>query len=145
MELTPEEKQRIQLEEEERHKAQSKIKGKETAQGCMGCLVLIIVIVIISALVGSCGDNKKEPENIRLTVFLWSEIEVKNNLKSPTTAKFPLDYENMVSDMGNNNFKVSSYVDSQNGFGAIIRTYYTCDVQYISKENCLVSNLQFSN
>ena len=117
--------------------------GDKERKGCLGCLGLIVIIIIISVLIVSCGSDKKEPENIKLTVFLWSEIEVKNNLKSPATAKFPLDYENKVSDLGDGNFKVSSYVDSQNGFGATIRNYYICDVKYISKDNCRVSNLKF--
>lgn len=48
---------------------------------------------------------------------------VKERLKSPSTAKFPLDSYS-VSRSGNN-WKVSGYVDAQNGFGAISRSNWT--------------------
>lgn len=49
---------------------------------------------------------------------------VLQGLKSPSTAKFPpLAFE--VTDLGNMRYKVISYVDSQNGFGATIRSNWS--------------------
>lgn len=47
---------------------------------------------------------------------------VKSILKSPATAKFPIGTEwKFYKDYTTNTVTVASYVDSQNGFGAIIR------------------------
>lgn len=48
---------------------------------------------------------------------------VKQSLKAPSTAKFPLVVHGEY--IGNCQFVVNSWVDAQNGFGAQIRTNYT--------------------
>lgn len=45
---------------------------------------------------------------------------VKDELKSPSTAKFPIDTSYIVKRNGND-WIVGGYVDAQNGFGAILR------------------------
>jgi hypothetical protein len=54
---------------------------------------------------------------------------VKRRLKAPSTAKFPWIVEGVH--MGDCVYRVSSYVDSQNGFGAQIRTNYVAEVKHI--------------
>lgn len=56
------------------------------------------------------------------------ESRVKGLLKAPATAKFPWDSPAVI-DLGNNEFLLRSYVDAQNGFGALIRSNYTCRVK----------------
>jgi hypothetical protein len=59
---------------------------------------------------------------------------VTDQLKSPSTAEFPSMREKGVAieqDRGvENQFNISGYVDSKNGFGAMIRTKYYCEVYY---------------
>ncbi|REH54540.1 hypothetical protein C7448_10260 [Tenacibaculum gallaicum] len=61
---------------------------------------------------------------------------VERQLKSPSTAKFPSLNKSKV-EKSNNEYKISSYVDSQNGFGAMIRSNYT--VKLRKKENGNIS------
>jgi hypothetical protein len=68
---------------------------------------------------------------------------VESALKAPATAKFPSDAFHGVTDVGGWRYQVHSYVDSQNSFGALIRTSYTCDVQCVGIDNCSVTNVQF--
>ena len=58
-----------------------------------------------------------------------SHYFVKKNLKAPSTADFPVFRETAVDDLGGGRFRVTSYVDAQNSFGAQIRTNYTCVVK----------------
>lgn len=51
---------------------------------------------------------------------------IKDKLKSPSTAEFPTYSEVNVQELDSNQYFVNAYVDSQNGFGAIIRTNYSC-------------------
>lgn len=51
---------------------------------------------------------------------------VTQRLKSPATAQFPYTSDHAVDTDKSGNFVVESYVDSENGFGANIRTHYRC-------------------
>ena len=58
---------------------------------------------------------------------------VKQRLKAPSTAKFPFQLfstDVLVNYLGDGQYLVRSYVDSQNSFGAMIRTYFQCVLQY---------------
>jgi hypothetical protein len=60
-----------------------------------------------------------------------SQEFVKKQLTAPATAKFPRYEESFVEDLGSieHRFRVTAYVDSQNSFGALLRTNYTCIVK----------------
>lgn len=49
-------------------------------------------------------------------------------LKAPGTAKFP-SFEEMVVNGSNGHYSVSGFVDSQNSYGATIRSNYTYNVE----------------
>jgi len=50
---------------------------------------------------------------------------VKNELKSPQTAKFSFDTDDYSISRSGNKWIVSGYVDAQNSFGATLRQYWT--------------------
>lgn len=62
------------------------------------------------------------PDEIGLHV--QAQQFVLQGLKAPSTAKFPSLPYNTSTD-GNGLYKVDSYVDSQNGFGAMLRSDWT--------------------
>jgi len=47
-------------------------------------------------------------------------------LKSPSSAKFPWGLKSSL--ISGDKYRVANYVDSQNSFGAMIRTNYVCEV-----------------
>jgi hypothetical protein len=50
---------------------------------------------------------------------------VTDRLKAPSTAEFPWNYDDQKVDiLGPGHYRVSSFVDSQNGFGAQVRSTY---------------------
>ncbi len=59
----------------------------------------------------------------------WAEDHIKKILKSPSSAEFPgsffTPFEDWSFSKNGSNYTVSSYVDSQNGFGAMIRSQFT--------------------
>ncbi|ACO45101.1 hypothetical protein DEDE109153_18035 [Deinococcus deserti] len=68
-------------------------------------------------------------ERINIGLFLVKcRSEVKSQLKSPATAKFPGSMESAAqaeeTDAGERTW--NGYVDSQNGFGATVRTQFEC-------------------
>ena len=56
------------------------------------------------------------------------EMRVKDTLKAPSTADFP--FFSQATFDGSRRATLSSYVDAQNGFGAMIRTSFVCTVEY---------------
>ncbi|MFZ5935019.1 hypothetical protein ACOKS3_09295 [Pseudomonas sp. HS6-2] len=64
--------------------------------------------------------------------FVMSQNFVKQGLKSPASAKFPYvnDRGVDVTADGKCGFSVLAYVDSQNGFGAIVRSSYLAKISY---------------
>jgi len=100
-------------------------------------------IFILVALLGITACSKKSPEEIRLQkikranescvsgsyAFVYSKYFVEERLRSPSTADFPFS-EYTSSYLGDCTHSVSSYVDAQNGFGAVVRQYYTAKMQY---------------
>lgn len=70
---------------------------------------------------------------------------VEASLKSPSTAKFPWVSDTIIP-LGDNKYTIGSYVDSQNGFGATIRTNYLCTVTIVDRSSySCISECQFSN
>lgn len=57
--------------------------------------------------------------------FTAAQELVKDELKSPSTAKFSYDTSDYTVQRSGDQWKVSSYVDAQNGFGATLREYWT--------------------
>lgn len=73
---------------------------------------------------------------------------VKQNLKAPSTAEFPgsflSPFEGWEMQQSGTTYKVKSYVDSQNSFGAMIRTQFYLELKFDSNGNLKVTKFQTS-
>lgn len=68
-----------------------------------------------------------------LLAYNYAEDFVKQQLKSPSTAKFPGIWDGKrdhITKLGNREYKINSYVDSQNGFGAMLRSNWSCVIYF---------------
>jgi hypothetical protein len=94
--------------------------------GCATLFILGIILLGIFYFIGS-GDNS-ETNPTKLLAYSYAEDFVEQKLKSPSTAEFPSGSEKSshIKDLGKGEYKITSWVDSQNGFGAIVRSKYTC-------------------
>jgi hypothetical protein len=97
-------------------------------------ILSIFSIVIFTLLAIGSSDIKVEPDPI--TAYVFAESFIKERLKSPSTAMFPsvMEKQNHVTDLGNDEYKINSWVDSQNGFGAMLRTKWSCTIKFIDDE-----------
>jgi hypothetical protein len=89
----------------------------------------------MSILTGGANSSSSQTGN---TAYVPDEIDlhiqaqqfVSRALKAPSTAKFPaLPYE--AKSLGDGFYRVKSYVDSQNSFGAMIRSDWTVDMALV--------------
>ena len=72
-------------------------------------------------------------EPSRVGAFTACYRYVVNELKSPSTAEMCSISEAEIKELPNNKYSIYGYVDSQNGFGATVRTRFICEVQYDGK------------
>jgi hypothetical protein len=113
-------------------------------------LTNIIGIVILLAIVGYCtigqssGQKKSFTPSESDAVIATHEF-VKQHLVSPAIADFPfaLDGEGHATKMDDSPFRVHSFVDSQNAFGATMRTNYSCKVVFHPDESYDCSDFKF--
>jgi len=79
---------------------------------------------------GSQSDSL--PRDKQILYIDYATDLIKTKLKSPSTASFPSILFNLsaykVEPQGGGSYKVSGYVDAQNGFGAKIRSYWIAEL-----------------
>lgn len=89
--------------------------------------------------------NQPASSSEDLLAYSYAEEYVKQNLKSPSSAEFPGIWDGKrdhITNLGNREYKIVSYVDSQNGFGAMIRTNWSCIIYfYGDKIGCRELNI----
>lgn len=97
--------------------------------GCGGCLLILAIPVGLIALlvfVVSIFSGDPDPADEQAGLArIYCERAVEQRLTSPSTARFNHDRT-----VGSNPFEVRGQVDSQNGFGATVRTGYGCTVTF---------------
>jgi len=95
-------------------------------------VLLVVAIIFINGLTSKESHTGARDFNSAETIGMakhMSETLVKQRLKSPSTASFN-NYPD-ITYIGDSSFKVISYVDSQNSFGAMLRTKFEATVKYI--------------
>jgi hypothetical protein len=65
----------------------------------------------------------------KIEAYVMAQEFVNQRLKSPGSAVYPDYQDGYVQRIGNNTYQITSYVDSQNGFGALLRSGWTATVQ----------------
>lgn len=131
---------------------------KKKSNGCSGCfasIIFLIALPIIGTSIFQAIDTpewqtereqrrekilkeraRRSPDDLigenvveQRTAWNFAKTLIVDAgvLKSPATAKFPFsprsfDYK------GDGVWEIRAYVDSQNGFGAMVRTEFTCTV-----------------
>jgi len=97
----------------------------------MPWLIGIGVLFLIGVLSGGGAGGATD-----LDAWQMSKQFVTRGLKAPKTADFPWFSEEFVQrGQGSNDFTVSAYVDSQNSFGALIRSDWTARVHHEGSGN----------
>ena len=120
-------------------------------KGCSSTLVWgFLIVFVLIVLAAMCSDNsdykKKEYTPTGLDALRHAQTKLKPLLKSPSTAEFPSYREKIKHYSGCcGEFKIDSWVDSQNGFGATIRTYYTCTVYYTDDDMVGIRDLKIKD
>ncbi|MEV0644160.1 hypothetical protein AB0I28_02740 [Phytomonospora sp. NPDC050363] len=92
----------------------------------MGIAVLSVVIICVWCVVGSLSGGDEDSDSSAMAEIMCEEF-VADRLKAPSTADF--SGASTVA-VGASTYKVTGAVDAENGFGAMIRVQYVCQVRY---------------
>jgi hypothetical protein len=88
---------------------------------------------------------KQEEDVLVMQLLDWSQDAVKKRLKSPSTAKFPGTIlersEYNVYQMPDGSYRVFSWVDSQNSFGAMLRSKWVVEFKKEKGEQWKIQNV----
>lgn len=78
---------------------------------------------------GAADDQEASADATPFMAFVQCQAFVRNNLKAPATAQFPSKPLSAIA-AADKTFVVTSTVDAQNGFGALLRNDWICKTQY---------------
>jgi len=88
---------------------------------------------VCNSTAGSSGPKEAVVDEI--DAFVASQTFITKQLKAPSTAKFARSWSDGVhiEEIGDR-WVVRAYVDAQNSFGAMIRTHYRCEMEYLGEK-----------
>jgi hypothetical protein len=95
--------------------------------------VLIVIVIILIFWIRSCGEEPLSEKYKKSTALIESRQFVEKRIKSPSSADFSFESEKSVIRVNDTTFIVTGYVDSQNSFGAKLRSNYSCKITYLDK------------
>jgi hypothetical protein len=123
----------------------------ETKQEEMSPWQMIIGIIAIlgmsfwiwnSFIKGESGGNVTKTSSVEMEqeevktysdydAYVNAQMILEKFLKSPSTAEYPVASKATIERYNDDAFKVSAYVDSQNGFGATLRSEWIVFLQFV--------------
>ena len=101
-------------------------------------IIKIAGILLVVLFVGAyfLFDTRSwEEKNQYDRAYIMMQRFIEKGIDSPSTAVFPSEAKNQTKYLGNQEYEITSWVDSQNIFGAMIRTKYTGVVKQTEKDN----------
>ena len=135
--------------DEGEEKSRDDITRERTKKGCLGCLSLVVVVAIIAGVLAALGGNSSDSPD-KIEAWVVAQQFVEGELRSPGSADYGSvwggDYQDpdvVVTDLGNDEFRVSAWVDAENAFGAKIRSYFVCELKYIGDDRWRCTSLTF--
>lgn len=121
------------------------LRRRSSTAALSSALVLGLVACGVESSTG--GSSSADAEEQEYAAFEMCKEFIKDRLKSPATAKFRNFFEDdgevSVSGLGQGPYTVVSTVDSQNGFGALVRSSFTCTVTNTSGNSWRLDDMDF--
>jgi hypothetical protein len=94
-------------------------------------LIVLAVVALVVASLACNGDGGGTSDTAdEIGAFVMCKEFVRDRLKAPRTAKFQSVTQADFDYKGGQTWRVSSWVDAENSFGAMIRTDFVCEIRY---------------
>lgn len=125
---------------------------KKYAEQTLAIMAIILSVLVILILSRAKTDGPKQPqaprdwrtEDHRYLAYTVAEQAVTKVLASPGSAQFPGMFEkpdHVRCINGTQRYYVKSWVDSQNTFGALIRTEFEGEVEQVAEDSWQLNSL----
>jgi len=103
-------------------------------------ILLGIMLIFLSIFYFTCSSDVPDKPRAFNEAFANMHCEdfIKKDLKSPSTATFASMRDVVISKDSREVYTVRTYVDSQNSYGAMIRTNCTCRVKHNKEEGSVI-------
>jgi len=122
------------------------MKGMDRAvKEYLSIIAVLFICLPISVIFGFKMEYDSGPTTSRtvpkedvvdgITVYSCAKDLVSQQLKSPSSADFPFSPSKMVQGLGDS-WTVEGYVDSQNSFGATLRSSFSCTLNIPDSDSC---------
>lgn len=89
----------------------------------------------------ACGTTSTKGDSLDARVFC--KYLVQDQLKAPASASFSGSSDTTTTSTGSGGWIVKGYVDSQNDFGATVRSDYDCRVGWVG-DKWVVNDLKIT-
>ena len=121
----------------------NKDQTKNTKHGCFLLIGIVLLVIFGVSMCSKCSEEPKtiDSENVskidtsslELSAKVQAKILVTERLVCPSTAKFPWDEPQQVLYAKDSTIIINGVVDSQNSFGAMIRSSYGVKLKWNGK------------
>lgn len=103
-----------------------------------------ITLVLLAFASVACSElGGDEPDDTM--AYVMCQDFVKDRLKAPASAGFPLMHEATIKENGSEQWQIRSHVDSENSFGANIRSFYDCEIKFVGNDKWQLVSLDFDD
>lgn len=109
----------------------SENESKNKLKGIVIISLLIVIVALLALKAFNVNiDVNKMKYGEKYKIYDIAQESVKEYLTSPASAKFPnIDSDDVTINGTGDSYFVNSYVDSENGFGASLRTKFECFIE----------------
>ncbi len=109
------------------------------AMASMGGIIVVALLLLwgFFSWIGGPGEPPTpwHEEESTLDAYVMTQQFVEERLKAPGSAEWPgVSYRDAVTHLGDQRYRTSTYVDSQNSFGAMLRTHFVAEVEQTSED-----------
>lgn len=111
--------------------------------GLIASTALIAAIAVMSVSGTPDDPNAWKQRDQSSMAYVRLKYEVEERLKAPATADFASQLDSRIAHIGDQLYVISSYVDSQNSFGANVRTRFVGEVQQVEPDRWVIVSLTF--
>lgn len=97
-------------------------------------IIVSLAFIFLVVIATSGTETETQDGSTELGACFMAQQFMTDRLKAPSSAEFENCNDATITFLGNNTYEVLSYVDSQNGFGAMLRTNYYVELYYLGDE-----------
>lgn len=128
------------------------------SESSMSLMGIVITVMVCLWLLGQCSPDEpsggsasssdwRTADNSTMAYIMMEDF-VEDRLKSPKSAEFPGIFDGRQSHtkkIGPHTYRINSYVDAQNSFGATIRNRFVGEIEQTGENSWRLKSLDIGN